>query len=70
MVVLFGKVKEGVGNGGVVRNEVTVEIGKSKEGPYVFSFGRSGPAGNPIEFRWIHGKLSRLDYHVQILYFG
>ena len=38
VIVLSCEVKEGVGDCGIVRDELTVEVGKVKEGLYVLNF--------------------------------
>ena len=55
MVVLLGEVKAGVGDGGVVRDEVAVEVGKAKEGAHFPDLSGGRPAGNSIELHWVHG---------------
>ena len=54
-VVFLGEVKERVSNGGVVRYEPTVEVGKAKEGAHVLDFGWGQPGSNIIEFDRVHG---------------
>ena len=66
MVVFLGEVEEGVSNSGIVWDKATIEVGKAKEGSYIFDFGRGGPAGNSIKFYWVHGKLSWFDYYAEI----
>ena len=53
--VLLGEVKERAGDVGVVRNETSVEIGKSKERANIFHLGRGGPTCDSVEFHWVHG---------------
>ena len=53
--VFLGEIEEGAGDVRVVRDEVSVEIGKAKERANIFHLGRGRPARDPIEFDWIHG---------------
>ena len=48
MVVLFCEVKEGVSDGRVVGDKLTIEVGKAKEGMYFLDFGWSRPGSNAI----------------------
>ena len=55
MVVLLGEVKEGAGNGGVVRDEAAVEVGEAKEGVHFLDLSGGRPAGDSIELHWVYG---------------
>ena len=46
--VFLGEVNEGLGDVGVVRDKMMVEICEAKEGSNVFDFLGGGPAGNSI----------------------
>ena len=54
-VILLRKVKQRADNGGVVRNEPLVEVGKAKEGLYILDFGGGRPGSNAIKFNRVHG---------------
>lgn len=43
----LGEVDKGLSEIEVVGNEVTIEVGKAKEGSYVLDFHRHQPAGDP-----------------------
>ena len=45
-----------MGNGGIVRDELSVEVGKAEEGSYILDFGVGWPDGDAVEFDWVHGK--------------
>ena len=61
--VLFGEVDQWLGDIGIIGDETSVEIGKSKEGSDVFDFHWRRPFRNAVQFYWIHSKLSWLDNH-------
>ena len=46
--VLFGEVNEGLGDIGVIRGKVSVEVGKPEEGSDVFDFLGGRPAGDTV----------------------
>ena len=64
--VLLWEVEEGVSDIGVIGNEASVEIGEAKERADIFHLGGSWPIGDPIEFNWVHGQLTRLDDHAEV----
>ena len=53
--VLLGEVNEGTGDVGVVRDKVSVEVGKAEEGVNVLYFGGGRPARDTVEFNRVHG---------------
>ena len=67
-MVFLGKIKEGAGYSGIVWDEAAVEVGKAQEGSYFLDLSRSGPAGDSVEFDWVHGELPWFDYHIEILH--
>ena len=66
MIVLFGEVEQGAGNFGVVGDELMIEVGKAKEGPYILDFSGGWPGSNAVEFYWVYGKLSRFHNHPKV----
>ena len=64
--ILFGEIEEGASDVGVVGDEAAVEIGEAKERADIFHLGWGRPAGNPIEFYWVHGQLTRFDDHAEV----
>ena len=62
-VVLFGEVKEGAGDSGIVGDEPTIDIGKAEEGLYILDFHRGRPGGDAIEFNRVHGELTGFHDH-------
>ena len=46
---------------GIVSNEMTVEIGKTKEGLYVFNLPRGRPIPDDLNFRFVHFETVRAD---------
>ena len=67
--VLLGKIDEGVGNIGVVRGKVSVEIGKDKEGANVLHLGGGRPVCNHIELNRVHSQLAWFYYHSKVFDF-
>ena len=61
--VFLGEVNERSGDIGVVWNELSVEIGKAKEGSDIFNLFGGWPTSNPIQLDGVHGKLSGFDDH-------
>ena len=53
--VLLSEVEEGASDGGVVRDESSVEIGEAKERANIFHFGWGRPTCNSVEFNRVHG---------------
>ena len=53
--VLLGEINEGMGDIGVVRDKVLVEIGEAEEGANVLYLGRGKPTCNTVEFDRVHG---------------
>ena len=70
LVIFLGEVKEGVGDSGVVGDELMVEVGKAKERSYVFDFSEGWPSGNTVKLDRVHGKLSGLQNHYKVFDFG
>ena len=64
--VLFGEVEERASVVGVIGDEVSVEIGETKERADIFHLSWSWPAGDPVELYWIHGQLARFDDHAKV----
>ena len=64
--VFLGKVEERASDIGVIGDEASVEIGEAKERADIFHLGGSWPIGDPIEFNWVHGQLTRLDDHAEV----
>ena len=58
-----------MGNSGVVGDELSVEVGKAKEGSHVFYFIRSWPSGYAIKFDWVHGELTGFHNHSKVFDF-
>ena len=58
-----------MGDGGVIGNELTVEIGKAKEGSYILDFSRGWPGSNAIKFDRVHGELTRFYDHSEVFDF-
>ena len=69
MIILLGEVKQGVGDSGIIRDELMIEVGKAKEGVYILDFGRGWPGHNAIKLDWIHHKLTRFHNHPEIFDF-
>ena len=67
--VFLGKINEGMGNVGVVRNKVLIEIGEDKEGANVLYLGWSRPACNSVELNRVHSQLARFYYHSKVFDF-
>jgi len=67
--ILFGEVDKGVGDIGVVRDELPVEVGKTEEGVYVFNFGEGRPFGDSVKLDRVHSELTRFDDHPKVFYF-
>ena len=65
----FAKVDEGMGNIGVVKNEVVVEVCKAKKGVYILDCRGGRPFGDIIKLDRIHSQLARFDNHAKIFYF-
>ena len=59
----------GAGDGGVVGNEPTVEVGKAKERSYIFDFGWGRPGSNAVEFDRVHGELTGFHDHSKVFNF-
>ena len=59
----------GVGNCRIVRDELMVEVGETKEGPHILDlcWGRQG--SDAIEFDRVHGELIRFYDHSKIFNF-
>ena len=55
-----------MGNAGVVRNKVPVEVGEAKEGVNVLHLGGGRPACNPVELNRIHSQLAWFYYHSEV----
>ena len=62
----LGKINEGMGNVGVVRNKVLIEIGEDKEGANVLYLGWSRPACNSVELNRVHSQLAGFYYHSEV----
>ena len=69
MIVFLSKIKEWVGDCGVVEDKPSVEVSKAKERLYILDFGGGRPDSNAIEFDWVHGKLTGLYNHSGIFDF-
>ena len=69
MVVFLSEVQERVGDCGIVRDELTVEIGKTKEGSHVLNFGGGQPGSDAIKFDRVHGKLTGFHNHSKVFHF-
>ena len=61
--VLLDEVNQRLGNVGIIGNELSIEIGKSKERSNVFDFHWSRPFHDAVQLYWVHGKLSWSDNH-------
>ena len=66
VIVLLGEIKEGAGDGGVVRDELTIEVGKAKERSHILDFGQGQPGGDTIEYNRVHDELTRFYNHSKI----
>ena len=66
--VFLGEVKERAGDVGIVGDELSVEIGESKERANVFHLGWCGPTCDTIKFDRVHGQLARFDDHAEVFY--
>ena len=64
--VLLCEVEERASDVGVIGDEASIEIGEAKERADIFHLGGSWPTGNPIEFNWVHGQLTRFDDHAEV----
>ena len=53
--VLLSEVKERAGNVGVVENEMSVEIGETKERANIFHFGWSRSICDSVKLNRVHG---------------
>ena len=53
--VFLGEVDQRAGDVGVVRNELSVEVGEAEEGAYILDLDWSRPVCNAIEFNRVHG---------------
>ena len=58
-----------MGDGGVVRDELMVEVDKAEEGSYILDFGWGWPGGNTVELDRVHGKLTRFHNHSKVFDF-
>ena len=66
--VLFGEVKEGTSDVGVVRNEPSVEVGEAKERVDIVHFSWCGPICDAIELNGVHGQLAGFDDHSKVFH--
>ena len=64
--ILFGEIEEQASDVGVVGDEAAVEVGEAKERADILHLGWGRPTGNPIEFYWVHGQLTRPDDHAEV----
>ena len=69
-VVFLCEVKEESDNGGVVGDELTIEVGKAKEGSYFLDFGGGWPGSNAIKLYRVYNELSWFDNHPEVFHFG
>ena len=58
-----------MGNSGIIRDELAVEIGKVKEGVDFFNFSGGWPGSDTVEFDRVHGQLTRFYNHPKIFNF-
>ena len=68
-VVLFCEIKQGADYCRVVRDELIIEVGKTKEGLYILDFSGSRPSSDAVEFDWVHGELTRFYNHSKVFNF-
>ena len=66
--VFLGQIEEGAGDVGVIADEFSVEVGKSKERMDVLYLSRGGPVSDPIEFSGIHFNVVPSCLSAQALY--
>jgi len=66
--VFLSEVDEGAGDIRVVGDKPMVEVGKAKEGAYVFDFSRGWPFGDSIKLDRIHGELTGFNDHSEVFY--
>ena len=59
-----------MGDCGIIKDELMVEVDKVKEGLYFLNFGGNWPGSNAIEFYRVHGKLTRFHNHSEVFNFG
>ena len=66
--VLLGEIEEREGDVGVVRDESSVEVGKSKERANIFHLSWCRPACDAVEFDRVHGQLAGFYDHAKVFY--
>ena len=65
-IIFLDEVQEGVSDGGIVGDELMIEVGKAEEGLYIFYFGRGWPGSDAVELYGIHGELTGFHDHSKI----
>ena len=66
--ILLSEVEERAGDIGIVRDELSVEIGEAKERANVLHLSWCGPICNAIEFDRVHGQLAGFNDHAEVFY--
>ena len=68
-IVFLGEVEKWASDHGIVRDELTIEVSKAKEGSYILDFSRGWPGGDAVEFDWIHSELTGFHDHSEVFDF-
>ena len=66
--IFLSEVEERASDVGIVRDESSVEIGKTKERANIFHLSWCGPTGDAIEFDGVHGQLAGFNDHAEVFY--
>ena len=66
--VFLGEVEERAGDIGVVRDEMSVEVGEAEKRTNVFHLGWGGPTCDSIELDGVHGQLAGFHDHAEVFY--